>query len=242
MRRLIRPSYVSGLVMAFVLTFTLSCSHHSVPASSISHPGHPTTIKMDSTNSDQAENTLLIRQSDREKMTANTLLVLPDEKTKYLRDMLAAYFEMGQQLANDKQEKIHPQAQTFLSACRQLEEGLNQEDGWPLQAVENIHRHGHHLSSIDSLPEARKHYGFLSHNLLDWLKTMALPTQKIYGFVCGMAQHVPQKGVWLQPVPEVRNPYFGSTMPTCYSQTFQLATASPMIQGEIRDQQTSHTH
>ena len=145
MRRLIRPSYVSGLAIAFVLTFTLSCRHHSVPASSISHPGHPTTIKMDSTDSDQAENTLLIRQSDREKMTANTLLVLPDEKTKYLRDMLAAYFEMGQQLANDKQEKIHPQAQTFLSACRQLEEGLNQEDGWPLQAVENIHRHGHHL-------------------------------------------------------------------------------------------------
>ncbi len=236
MRNLIRLIHMLiSIITALVFAFIFGCSHHSAPNSSNIHPAHPTSEKIDSTNLDQSKNTLLIRQSERAKMPKGSTLALSNEAIKYLQNMLEAYFAIGNRLAKDKYDTIPSQSHTFLSALDQLKSVTNQEDLKIIQILEKIHQYGHQLSSSSSIQDARKHYGFLSHSLLDWLHKLALPV-KVYGFVCGMAPHVPQKGVWLQSVAEVRNPYFGATMLKCYSQAFKLETSSLMTQGESNDQ------
>ena len=236
MRHLIRLIHMlSPIIMALVFAFIFGCSHHSAPTSSNIHPAHPISVKIDLTNPDQSENTLLIRQSEKAKIPTGSTLVLSDEAIKYLQNMLEAYFAVGRLLAEDKYNTITSQSRILLSALDQLKSVVNQEDLDMIQILERTHQYGQQLASSSSIQYARKHYGFLSHSLLDWLHKLALPV-KIYGFVCGMAPHVPQKGVWLQSAAEVRNPYFGSTMLKCYSQTFKLETSSLTTQGGSNDQ------
>ena len=62
----------------------------------------------------------------------------------------------------------------------------------------------------NDLKTARKEFGDLSDKLIAYLKTTGAKMNPPYQFYCPMA-----KKSWLQPDKQVRNPYYGSSMPTC---------------------------
>ena len=60
------------------------------------------------------------------------------------------------------------------------------------------------------LKSARNGFGELSDAFIAYLKASGAKTNPPYQFFCSMA-----KKNWLQPDKSIRNPYYGSSMPTC---------------------------
>ena len=61
-----------------------------------------------------------------------------------------------------------------------------------------------------NLKSARDGFGELSDKLIAYLQATGSKRNPPYQFFCSMA-----KKSWLQPSKETRNPYYGSSMPTC---------------------------
>jgi len=81
-------------------------------------------------------------------------------------------------------------------------------------------------------------FGALSIELDQLLKRFGqAPGEQLVGMRCGMAEGIPEKGVWLQTGSEVRNPYFGaaSGMRACAADNWGLPQA-----GAVSTSSTDH--
>jgi hypothetical protein len=67
-----------------------------------------------------------------------------------------------------------------------------------------------HISESKDINHQREHFMSLSTNLFKLAKQVKLSSQPIYEDYCPM-----RKAYWLTSDTAIRNPYFGSTMPTC---------------------------
>ena len=67
-----------------------------------------------------------------------------------------------------------------------------------------------HISESKDINHQREHFMSLSTNLFKLAKQVNLSPQPIYEDYCPM-----RKAYWLSGDTAIRNPYFGSTMPTC---------------------------
>jgi len=148
-----------------------------------------------------------------------------------LTKMLDAYLAIGSQLASDTINDVKTQAYAMLEAFHTLEPEVPAEV-WDAHAdhTEAIHDFGHELADdISDIKAARIAYGSLSDAFNHFLSVVGVPadySKPVYGYICGMASDVPQGGIWLQVGQDVRNPYFGSAMPKCHSETFEPPVAA----------------
>jgi Protein of unknown function (DUF3347) len=67
-----------------------------------------------------------------------------------------------------------------------------------------------HISESKDINHQREHFMSLSANLFQLARQVKLSSQPIYEDYCPM-----RKAYWLSGDTAIRNPYFGSTMPTC---------------------------
>ena len=67
-----------------------------------------------------------------------------------------------------------------------------------------------HISESKDINHQREHFAALSANLYKLAKQVKLSSKAIYEDYCPM-----KKAYWLSDDQEIKNPYFGSTMPTC---------------------------
>ncbi|HTR31114.1 MAG TPA: DUF3347 domain-containing protein [Puia sp.] len=67
-----------------------------------------------------------------------------------------------------------------------------------------------HISESKDINHQREHFGSLSANLIKLARQVRLSPTPIYEDYCPM-----KKAYWLSNDPAIRNPYFGSAMPTC---------------------------
>jgi hypothetical protein len=67
-----------------------------------------------------------------------------------------------------------------------------------------------HISESKDINHQREHFMSLSTNLFKLAKQVKLSSQPIYEDYCPM-----RKAYWLSSDTAIRNPYFGSAMPTC---------------------------
>ena len=67
-----------------------------------------------------------------------------------------------------------------------------------------------HISESKDINHQREHFVSLSANLFKLAKQVKLSSGPIYEDYCPM-----KKAYWLSDNPAIKNPYFGSTMPTC---------------------------
>lgn len=67
-----------------------------------------------------------------------------------------------------------------------------------------------HISESKDISHQREHFMSLSTNLFKLAREVKLSSQPIYEDYCPM-----RKAYWLSSDTAIRNPYFGSTMPTC---------------------------
>jgi len=77
-----------------------------------------------------------------------------------------------------------------------------------------------HISSVNAVDHQREHFASLSNNMYELLKALKSNTATLYEQYCPM-----KKAYWLSESQQIKNPYFGSQMPTCGKVTATLAPA-----------------
>ena len=164
---------------------------------------------------------------------------LPPEATQTLSTLLNAYFEIGDALAEDSLDDVGASARLVGDAAEELfQTDIPSAPNFWHEHAEQVRTIAQQAEALRSVPDsteradaadleaARAAYGEMSDALDRLVKASGVPGSyhgAVQGFVCGMVEGVPRGGVWLQPVGEPRNPYYGSEMLRCYSEEYPLA-------------------
>jgi hypothetical protein len=135
-------------------------------------------------------------------IAASALAVPPAAPTEQL---LESYFSIQKNLASDSTAGVLASAAKIAAVSRQAAENQPRAKA-PLIALSEA---AAKLKTAD-LKSLRNEFGELSNKLIAYLQAVGVKGNPPYQYYCPMAK----KG-WLQPEKGVRNPYYGSSMPTC---------------------------
>ena len=142
------------------------------------------------------------------RMLVLIFLVLPalaGSATVPVDQLLGKYYLIQKSLAADSTSGVSQSAAGIQKISRQAAAEETKEKA-QLMAISDA---AAKLQTTD-LKTARKGFGDLGDSLITYLKTAGAKRNPPYQFYCPMA-----KKSWLQPDKQVRNPYYGSEMPTC---------------------------
>lgn len=159
---------------------------------------------------------------------------LPETAGTVLGDMLDAYFEIGAVLATGAMEGVKPPAQRLADRVDELArvELPGEPEFWKRhdQEVAAIRRHARDLHRGETLASGRLAYGGLSVALADLVRATGIPAdhpEPVQEVHCPMYAEGQGGALWLQPAGEIRNPFLGPEMITCYDKRLTLpATGS----------------
>lgn len=165
---------------------------------------------------------------------------LSSEVAESLGRTIESYVSIGEQLADDSLDGVPGFAATFANSLQTLVslpiEGRpsfwSDRDG----EVESILEAAKGLASARELKQARVQFGRLSDSFERLVQATGAPStmaDPMTGFVCGMFNEAPRKGVWLQFGSNPRNPYMGHRMLKCHSRTIELPVSSVGQHGEV---------
>jgi Cu(I)/Ag(I) efflux system membrane fusion protein len=156
------------------------------------------------------------------------LVVLPSTAADALTSLLEAAFAIGAELADDRAEHLADPARSAAAACDTL-----------LATAIPEHPHFWHeheelatargaalrLAGTDDIEAARLAYADLSVALATLVDATGVPSGvrgPVEELHCPMYREGQGGGLWLQPAGEVRNPYFGAVMRTCFDRRRDL--------------------
>ena len=129
--------------------------------------------------------------------------------------ILGAYHGIHELLANDQVNGVAERAVTLRSSIRQLIAStpeLMKEEAYRC-AVTKVRRSAEGFDARN-LEDARAQFGFLSADLIAFLKRYSAPMDHpLYIVTCSMWKESPAQ--WLQETPKVKNPFLGNQMPEC---------------------------
>jgi len=126
--------------------------------------------------------------------------------------ILGAYHGIHELLANDQVNGVAERAVTLRSSIRQLIAStpeLMKEEAYRC-AVTKVRRSAEGFDARN-LEDARAQFGFLSADLIAFLKRYSAPMDHpLYIVTCSMWKESPAQ--WLQETPKVKNPFLGNQM------------------------------
>ena len=129
--------------------------------------------------------------------------------------ILGAYHGIHQLLADDQVNGVAGRAVTLRSSIRELIASTPEfmkEEAYR-SALTKVRRSAEGFDARN-LEDAREQFGFLSADLIAFLKRCAMPMDHpLYIVTCSMWKESPAQ--WVQATPKVRNPFLGSQMPEC---------------------------
>lgn len=140
--------------------------------------------------------------------------------------LLRPYYAIQKSLAADSIAGVAGAAADVAKISRQAAQTETQRKAELLAIADSAAK----LKATD-VKSARNGFGELSQRLITYLKASKERTNPPFQFYCSMV-----KRHWLQPDKEVRNPYYGSSMPKCGE---LVQTASEPSGGE---QPAGHHH
>jgi len=133
-------------------------------------------------------------------------------QTSSLSPILAAYYQV-------KDALVAGDAKTVATAAGGLFKAINGVDMTTLQPKDHqafmtleaqLAYDSRHISESSDINHQREHFASLSANLFKLAKQVRLSDQPICEDYCPM-----KKTYWLSSDEAIKNPYFGSSMPTC---------------------------
>ena len=135
-----------------------------------------------------------------------------------LTQTLDAYLVLHDALASDQLDAAA--AQSFAAAFDRAVAEAPADDPhlWHarMDEVEAVRAAAAALAGAGDLAAARVAFGEMSVPFVALVRAHGVPAgYDLARFTCGMAQDVPEGGVWMQRDGELRNPYFGAAMLTC---------------------------
>lgn len=122
-----------------------------------------------------------------------------------VENILDQYFLIQASLANDSTQGVEEAAQKIMK----LAMNIQTTDAKSEKLLGQVHKAVHKMDGKD-LKQTRDQFFELSKPLLVYLKQDYSGGRTYYRYFCSMAN----RG-WIQPDKGVRNPYMGSSMPTC---------------------------
>jgi hypothetical protein len=133
-------------------------------------------------------------------------------QTSSLFPILTAYYQVKDALVAGDAKTVATAAGGMLKAINGVDmAALQPKDHQAFMALEDkLAYDSRHISESSDINHQREHFTSLSANLFKLAKQVRLSDQPIYEDYCPM-----KKAYWLSSDEAIKNPYFGSSMPTC---------------------------
>jgi len=122
------------------------------------------------------------------------------------------YLDLKNALAADDSKAANDAAKKFTDALKQVSPdkmSADQKQSWQKYG-EKLRFDGEHISVSNDIAHQREHFGSLSNNLYDLLKSFKDNDQALYKQYCPMA-----KQSWVSESTSIKNPYLGKKMLDC---------------------------
>ena len=129
-----------------------------------------------------------------------------------VNNLLNAYLGVKNALAADNCAAAKSQAKVLLAAINNVPVDkltAAQKTMWA-HYTDKLQFDSRHISESDAIDHQREHFASLSKNLFMVIKGLKLNTSVVYEQYCPM-----KKATWLSETATIKNPYFGTQMPTC---------------------------
>lgn len=119
--------------------------------------------------------------------------------------LLRSYYDIKNALVEGNANDASINAEQFLKTTNGIDYKIISEGN-----INTLLKDATAISESKDLKEQRMHFANLSANMYAIAKTVKLTDQPVYYTYCPM-----KKAYWLSNEASIKNPYFGSTMPTC---------------------------
>jgi hypothetical protein len=129
-----------------------------------------------------------------------------------LSPILNNYYQLKDALVSGNPTAAATAAGELLKAINAVDmKSMTPSDHMAFMALEDkLAFDARHISESKDINHQREHFESLSANLFKLATKVKLSSQPIYEDYCPM-----KKAYWLSDDTAIRNPYFGSSMPTC---------------------------
>jgi hypothetical protein len=129
-----------------------------------------------------------------------------------LSPVLNGYYGVKEALVVSDAKAAAAKAGDLLAAVNSVDlSSLPEKDRNTFSALkEKLAYDSRHISESTDINHQREHFGNLSINMVSLAKKVRLSQQPIYEDYCPM-----KKTYWLSGDAVIKNPYFGTSMPTC---------------------------
>jgi Protein of unknown function (DUF3347) len=136
----------------------------------------------------------------------------PTAEPSPLSPILTAYYNVKDALIAGDPKAVAAAAGQLLKAVTAVDKkALPQKEQSAFTALQDkLAFDSRHISESTDINHQREHFTSLSANLFSLAKQTHLSEQPIYEDYCPM-----KKAYWLSSDLAIKNPYFGSSMPTC---------------------------
>ena len=119
--------------------------------------------------------------------------------------LLHSYYDIKNALVAGNANTASASAEQFLKTANGIDYKVISEGN-----INTLLKDATAISVSKDLKEQRMHFANLSTNMFAIAKAVKLTTEPIYYAYCPM-----KKAYWLSSEATIKNPYFGSAMPTC---------------------------
>lgn len=151
--------------------------------------------------------------------TSDKQPTVPATQSKFsISDIVSNYLKLKNALTNDDANGAATAGKALYTAfananTASLDEKQKKEFA---DIADDAKEHGEHIgSNAGKIDHQREHFAMLSKDINDLIKMFGAP-QKLYQDFCPMYDD--GKGaIWISETQEIKNPFFGSKMPTCGS-------------------------
>jgi membrane fusion protein, copper/silver efflux system len=146
---------------------------------------------------------------------AQTIVIKEPVKSQ-LNAVLKSYLELKNTLVASDLKKSQEKAQSIINVMGKVDESKlegTHKDVF-IKSRAKIKSEAEQISKATSVDKQREHFGTVSDEIYQVLKTIKVNDTKIYRDYCPMANDN-NGAFWLSEKKEIENPYFGTQMLTC---------------------------
>ena len=135
--------------------------------------------------------------------------------TSYMKTLLNNYLEIKNALASDNASGAASASGKMYAAMKSFDKSLltaDQKKEYD-DIEDDLKEQAEHISENNAIEHKRSHFSMMSEDLYDMAKAFGAG-MTLYHDHCPMYNN---GSMWLSETKEIRNPYYGSKMPTCGS-------------------------
>jgi Protein of unknown function (DUF3347) len=146
------------------------------------------------------------------KFNCGAVYYIDSSSHSSLSNLLPLYYDLKNALVNDDAASASKKAEALLNAINRvdLKTLSGKEHDIFVSLKDKLSYDTRHIAEVQKIDHQREHFASLSLNMYTLAKSAKLTSQPVYEDYCPM-----KKAYWLSEEAIIKNPYFGTQMPTC---------------------------